>query len=105
MDNTVYRVSGAGQYVGLDIVLDVAPKQYQSFVKSYYGVAVLIHGTEDFPQNSDKTTIAQPGCDVTIAIIPSVVVSEDAIREISFKKRNCYFDDEVDGDNIFFFSQ
>lgn len=55
----------------------------------------MVHGTQDFPQGADRTTFGQPGTDVTIAVIPSIVVSEESIRRLPLKKRNCYFDDEV----------
>ena len=81
--------------MALDLIIQISTDDYVSYVKSYYGVSVLIHGSEDFPQSADKTTVAQPGCDVTLAIIPSILMSESAIRDLTFDQRNCYFEDEV----------
>lgn len=90
-----YRVSGAGQNVGLDTIIWVAKEEYVSYSRSYYGVSVLVHGAERFPQTLDKTTFGQPGCDLSIAVVPSVVVSESEIRSVPMQQRNCYFNDEV----------
>lgn len=54
----------------------------------------MIHGSRVYPQAGDKTTFGQPGCDVTVAVIPSVVVSQPPIRALSLSDRNCFFDDE-----------
>lgn len=95
MDEPTYRVSGAGQHVGLDVVVQVAGDDYVSYSKPFFGASVLVHGSQDYPQGADKAIIGQPGSDVTIGVIPSVVVSERAIRTLSLKQRVCYFDDEV----------
>lgn len=95
LDDPVYHVSGSGPNVGLEAIIHVMPSSYISYAKSYYGASILVHGTQVFPQAVDKITFAQPGCDVTVAVIPSVVVSERAIRDLSLEKRNCFFDDEV----------
>lgn len=90
-----FRVSGAGQNVGLETLIWVAKEEYVSYSRSYYGVSVLVHGAERFPQALDKTTFGQPGCDLSIAVVPSVVVSETEIRSVPMQQRNCYFNDEV----------
>lgn len=72
-------------------------EDYVSYAKSYYGASVLLHGAERFPQTLDKIIVAQPGSDVNIAVIPSVVVSQDNIRDVPIQQRNCYFNDEVCG--------
>lgn len=95
LENPIYRVSGAGQYVGLDVLINVESTEYVSYSKAYFGAAILVHGTQDFPQGADKATVGQPGMDVTVAVIPSVVVSEKSIRQLALNQRNCYFDDEV----------
>ena len=90
----LYRVSGAGESVGLDVVLHIGIPDYFSFSKSFFGITVLLHDTNNFPQYSDKTAFAQPGTDVAVAIIPTVLSSEPSIRKLPFNKRNCYFEDE-----------
>lgn len=88
-------MSGSGPNVGLDVIINITPNAYMSYAKSYYGASILVHGTQVYPQSVDKITFAQPGCDVTVAVIPSVVVSEPAIRDLALEKRNCFFNDEV----------
>lgn len=91
----IYQVSGAGQHVGLDVLFLVGKEDYVSYAKSYFGASVLVHGAERFPQGLDRVTVAQPGSDVNIAVIPSVVVSQDSIRGVGVGQRNCFFNDEV----------
>lgn len=88
-------MSGAGQFVSLEVLLDVSTAQYVAYSRSYYGVNVLIHSPEDYPQASATTTVAQPGCEVILAIIPSVVVSEPTVRSLALAQRDCLFHDEV----------
>lgn len=94
-DDPVHRVSGAGQFVSLEVLLRVSMAHYVAYTRSYYGISVLIHSPEDYPQASATTTVAQPGCEATLAIIPSVVVSEPTVRTLALKQRNCFFEDEV----------
>lgn len=92
----IYRVSGAGENVGLNLRIEVEKEQYVAYSKSFYGAKILIHDAENFPQTSvTTTTIGQPGSDLTIAVIPSVIVSEPGIRSLNLKQRNCLFDNEV----------
>lgn len=56
---------------------------------------MLIHDPEDFPQAAVTTAIGQPGYDLAIAVIPSVIVSQPQIRGLPQLQRNCLFEDEV----------
>lgn len=56
---------------------------------------VLIHDPEDFPQTAVTTSIGQPGYDLAIAVLPSVIVSQPQIRGLPQLQRNCLFEDEV----------
>lgn len=96
INNPTYRVSGAGENVGLNLRIEIEKDAYVAYSKSFYGAKILIHDAENFPQTSvTTTTIGQPGFDLTIAVMPSVIVSEPGIRSLSQKQRNCLFDDEV----------
>lgn len=77
------------------MLINVESTEYVSYSKAYFGAAILVHGAQDFPQGADKATVGQPGMDLTVAVIPSVVVSEKSIRVLALNQRNCYFDDEV----------
>lgn len=96
LNSPTYRVSGAGENVGLNLRIEIEKDAYVAYSKSFYGAKILIHDAENFPQTSvTTTTIGQPGFDLTIAVMPSVIVSEPGIRSLSQKQRNCLFDDEV----------
>lgn len=82
--------------MGLNLRIEIEKDAYVAYSKSFYGAKILIHDAENFPQTSvTTTTIGQPGFDLTIAVMPSVIVSEPGIRSLSQKQRNCLFDDEV----------
>lgn len=91
----VYRVSGAGNNVGLSALVLIEPTEYIAYSKSFYGAYILIHGPKDFPQASVTSVLGQPGCDVSIAVTPTVTVSQPRIRDVPIQRRNCLFDDEV----------
>lgn len=63
-----------------------------------FSAKVLIHDPEDFPQTAVTTSIGQPGYDVAIAVLPSVIVSQPQIRGLPQLQRNCLFEDEVQSD-------
>lgn len=94
-NDPVYRVSGAGPYVGLQALIRVGTTESISYTHTYYGASVLVHGSEDFPQLADRTAVGQPGDDVTVGVVPTITVSTDSIRGLPVKKRSCYFEDEV----------
>lgn len=95
LNNPIYRVTGAGENVGLNIRIEVEKEEYVAYSKSFYGAKILIHDPEDFPQTSVTTSIGQPGFDLNIAVLPSVIVSEPGIRGLSQLQRNCLFEDEA----------
>lgn len=95
LSNPIYRVYGAGENVGLNIIIDIEKDAYVAYSKSFYGAKILVHDAEDFPQTSVTTSIGQPGYDLIMAVLPSVVVSEPGIRGLAQKQRNCLFNDEV----------
>lgn len=74
--------------------IEVEKEEYVAYSKSFYGAKILIHDPEDFPQTSVTTSIGQPGFDLNIAVLPSVIVSEPGIRGLSQLQRNCLFEDE-----------
>lgn len=95
LQNPNYRVSGAGPYVGMELLVNIEPEQYMSYTKTYFGVSVLIHSPREYPQNSVAKTVGQIGTDVIVNVVPSVIVSEDSIKDLALTQRNCYFKDEV----------
>lgn len=95
LDTPVYRVAGYGESVGLSVVLDAEMGEYVSFRNSYYGIKVLIHQPDDFGDSSNVLTTAQPGDDVSVAVIPTVMVSTPDVRKLPPDLRDCLFEDEV----------
>ncbi|GAB0097885.1 sodium channel protein Nach [Sergentomyia squamirostris] len=93
-NNEVLHVSGSGRNVGLHIVVDIEPESSVAMTRNYYGIEVMVHDAEEFPQSSVTTAVAQPGQEVVIAVKPSVVSSRPSVRGVAVKKRNCYFNDE-----------
>lgn len=80
--------------MGLNLVLDAETQQSLGMSKSLYGIEVLIHDAEDFPQASVTSGIAQPGRELTLSIVPSVISSTPNLRGVSVSERQCYFSDE-----------
>lgn len=99
LQNPNYRVSGAGPYVGMELLVNIEPEQYTSSTKSYSGVSIMIHSPHEYPENSAARTIGQIGTDVMINVVPSVIVSENSIKNLALSQRNCFFQDEVDPNN------
>ncbi|XP_037044653.1 sodium channel protein Nach-like [Bradysia coprophila] len=94
LSSPIYRVTGAGENVGLSARIHVDKESYVAYSKSFYGAKVLIHDPEDFPQTEVTTSIGQPGYDLAIAVLPSVIVSQPQIRGLPQLQRNCLFEDE-----------
>lgn len=87
-------MAGYGEFVGLSLLLDTESEAYISPRNSFYGVNVMIHDAEDFPDTSVSHVVVQPGEDVSIAIIPRVIMSNPEVRTLPPAQRNCLFYDE-----------
>lgn len=85
--------------MGMEILVNIEPEQYMAYTKTYYGISILIHSPHEYPQNAVAKAVGQVGTDVTINVVPSVVVSDESVRNLPLTQRNCYFDDEVVGCN------
>lgn len=79
----------------MELLVNIEPKEYVAYTKTYYGVTIMIHSPHEYPQNAVAKTVGQIGTDVTINVVPSVVVSEASIKNLPLTQRNCYFKDEV----------
>lgn len=94
-NDPVYRVSGAGRFVGINIGVRVGTTNSIAYTRTFYGIGVLVHGSQDFAQNTDLTAYGQPGDDLLIGVVPTVTVSDPSIRPLPVQQRACYFDDEL----------
>lgn len=81
--------------MGLSVLLDIETEHSMGMSKPIYGAEILIHDPEEFPQASLTSAIAQPGYEVDISVIPSVITSKQAIRDLPVNERICWFGDEV----------
>lgn len=75
-------------------MLDTETESYVSPRDSFDGINVMIHDAEDFPDTTVSHVVVQPGEDVSVAIIPRVVISNPEVRSLPPEQRNCWFPDE-----------
>lgn len=75
-------------------MLDIQPENYISPRKDFFGADIIIHNPEEFPEK-EVTTVGQPGHDISIAIVPSVVYSDKDVESLSISWRACRFESEV----------
>lgn len=86
---------GAGENVGLDIVLAPETASYLALLRPMYGVSLIVHGHNEYPDFAKNNFFAQPGYDFEISVIPSAVTTQPDVRSLPLKQRKCLFDDEV----------
>lgn len=78
-----FYVSGAGENVGINLLLASEPDEYVSYVRAFYGIQVAIHGQEDYP-DINNPILAQPGYDVKVFVTPSVLTSDQTVCSFQF---------------------
>lgn len=88
-------MSGAGDDVALNFMIDVSRLNYMAYVRSYHGAQILIHEPNAYPEASISKAISQPGYEAVITVKASVVHSDPGIRSLSLDQRDCLFPDEV----------
>ena len=93
--NDTNHVTGAGRNAGLYLMIDVGKNHYVSYVRAFYGIQILVHEPNDFPETSLTTVVGQPGSDVILFVTPSIIASDPAVRSLEVTRRNCLFNDEV----------
>lgn len=89
------HVSGAGEYVGLTLLIDVSRENYMAYVRPYYGVQILVHDSDRFPDTTISKAVSQPGYETAILVKPSILVTGPEVRSVNLDKRRCLFPDEV----------
>lgn len=95
MNVSEWRTAGSGPEVGLRLLLDIQEENYIANRKPYYGVNVIIHDSDDFPDSTAGHAIGQPGQELGIAVIPAVHSTENSVRHVDITRRLCRFEDEV----------
>ncbi|XP_046392144.1 sodium channel protein Nach-like [Ischnura elegans] len=91
----IRRVSGAGQDLGLSVMLDCQPQNYFASAHSFYGTKVLVHDPTDFPETTATAALVFSRQEAWISVAPSVVESTGAVRGIEVSRRQCLFEDEL----------
>lgn len=89
-----YRVSGAGEDVGMEMILHPEASTYQSYTTPVHGVKIIFHHPEHFVDLPPSPVIIQPGYFTKIAIAPSVLETDEDVRSLSHKDRKCIFPEE-----------
>lgn len=74
-------MQGAGDEVGINLLLNPEPATYLSYTRPYYGIYVAIHDQDDYPDMSNSI-VAQPGYNVKSLITPYVLSSDEAVRNL-----------------------
>lgn len=80
--------------VSLDLLLWPDGDNYVSYHNPHYGVDMTFHDLSEFADSGHFFSVL-PGYNVDIYLTPTVVISDEQIRSLPPKKRNCLFSDEV----------
>lgn len=94
-----YFRPGAGDYVGLGLVLSPETEHAMSYTLSFYGFSLAIHFPEDLVDMPSDVALVQPGYYVRALVTPSLVETDELVRFLPLKQRKCLFPDEY---NSFF---
>ncbi|XP_050440596.1 sodium channel protein Nach-like isoform X2 [Adelges cooleyi] len=87
-------IAGTGRSDGLSVVLNTNSEDYYSATAPYFGIRILLHSTDVFPETSLLSEVIQPGNGMKITINPYYVKSEDNVRKLKLSQRLCLFPDE-----------
>lgn len=63
---------------GLDVILSPEPNEYISYHRTFYGIQVVVHNSDDFPV-ADSPIIVQPNYDMKILIEPTILISNPMV--------------------------
>ncbi|KAL1130905.1 hypothetical protein AAG570_012146 [Ranatra chinensis] len=89
-----WRPIGAGSHMGLTIAVDVEADQYYCSSEHSIGFKVLLHNPIETPKLASFASAIRAGSETYVHIMPTIMVSEDRIEDISVEKRQCYFINE-----------
>lgn len=81
--------------MALNLLIDVSRENYLAYVRPYYGVQVLVHDSDRFPDTTISKAVSQPGYETAISVKPSILVTRPEVRSVDLDKRGCLFPDEV----------
>lgn len=85
----------------LEFLIHPESWNYKSFTEPIYGFYMFIHQSDDFIDFPTEWSSFQPSYHIRILILPEILRSDENIRSIGFKQRQCIFQNE----NILQFSR
>lgn len=85
---------GAGNELGLSVMVDNQIEKYFLTSGSFVGSKVLVHHPEDFPLVRDRGFVIGPGQEVFVGVDGADVYSTLDAKTVDAIKRKCYFRDE-----------
>ncbi|XP_049863648.1 sodium channel protein Nach-like [Schistocerca gregaria] len=92
--NSYLRVNGAGYLTGLTMLMDPRLEDYYAALFSFYGVQVLVHSPQDYPDISARGLIIAPQKEAFLQITAESTYSTPAVRTLNIDQRQCLFEDE-----------
>lgn len=88
-------VSGAGEDVTINVMIDVSRDNYMAYTREFYGAHIIIHRRDDFVGQTMTRVVSVPGFETVSLITANVVYTHPDVRSMNLKQRGCYFDGEV----------
>lgn len=92
--NSHLTVEGAGKYVGITVHINSSLDSYLSSSHPFYGTFIIIHEATNYPEFSKSVDLVQPGQEARLAVIPTVIVSTEEVRNMPLDQRYCLFPEE-----------
>lgn len=87
-------IPGAGNHLGLTVVLDANINDYYCSSTYSYGFKVLLHNPTETPKIADFGYAVAPGIEAQMVIKPRLEDATNIIKKISKNVRNCVFENE-----------
>ncbi|KAJ9586858.1 hypothetical protein L9F63_019540 [Diploptera punctata] len=88
------RVNGAGYLTGLSMLIDPRLEDYYAALFSFYGVQVLVHSYQDYPEISARGILLSPQKEAFLQVSAASTYSTPEVRALKKQQRQCLFEDE-----------
>ncbi|XP_025415309.1 pickpocket protein 28 [Sipha flava] len=89
-----WRPWGAGNHLGLTLVLDAEIEEYYCSSEVSYGFKIMLHSPVETPKISSFGSFVSPGRETSIEIHPTVGMATPALANIEKEKRQCVYSAE-----------
>lgn len=87
-------VAGAGNHLGLTVVLDAQVDDYYCSSTSGAGFKILLHNPIETPKIANYGFFVQPGKETQITVTPRISDASNLIRKVAKNLRQCIFANE-----------